>query len=229
MTANTILTIDDDKDINSLISVMLKKNGMNVVTCSDIKDFFQKVVEVKPNLCLVDLNLGDYEGFGFGIISSIRKKIGNDMIIIVMSRRSSRTDINRALEAGANDYIQKPLDENILVSKLNVFLNTKSSDTKFPKRAVPSDTGECYFEVPMNITSLNESQIFLYSRSYIAKGSLVSLHSEFFKGHKFGVQSVTLDRELGGYILEIHINNNDHQHILPEIRRLMLLSSPIED
>lgn len=226
---NIILTIDDDIDINNYLSLLLKKNDMNIVTCNDVKDFFHKVVEVQPSLCLIDLNLGGHEGFGFGIIGSIRKKIGNDLIIIVMSRRSSHEDINHALEIGANDYIQKPIDENILLSKLDLFLNKNISDIKFPKRKVPTGSGECYFDVPMSIHSLNESQIFLYSRSYIAKGSLISLHNDFFKGQKFGVQSVTLDRELGGYILEIHINKNDHQHLIPEIRRLMLLSSPNED
>ena len=228
MKTRKILTIDDDQDVNNLIQVILKKNDYTVKTCKDTKEFFSQVIEYKPNLCLVDLNIGDYDGFGFGIIELIRKKIGHDLIIIVMSRRNAPGDINRALESGANDYIQKPIDENILISKLNVFLD-KHADDNFPERPIPTGDQDCVFDVPMNITSISEESIFLYSRSYIAKGSLISLHNYFFKGFKFGVQSVTLNRELGGYIIEVHIDKNEHQHLLPEIRRIMISCSPLDD
>ena len=229
MKQRKVLTIDDDEDVNNLISVILRKNDYDVRTCQDINEYFSQVIEYQPNLCLVDLNLGDYEGFGFGIIETMRKKIGHEMIIVVMSRRSKPHDINKALECGANDYIQKPIDENILISKLNVFLDKNNDDINFPDRPIPAGDQDATFEIPMNITSINEKSIFLYSRSYIAKGSLISLHNSFFKGFKFGVQSVTLNRELGGYIIEIHVDKEEHTELLPEIRKMMLQCPPVDE
>ncbi len=221
-----ILTIDDDQDVNNLVKVILKKNNFEVMTCQTIEDFFKNVLEFKPHLCLIDLNIDKHDGFGWRIIETIRKKIGNSIIIIVMSRRNSTADINKSLECGANDYIQKPIDEGILVSKINVFLDKKSEQVKFPDRPIPTGDQDCYFELPLTIDHINEDAIFIYSQSYIGKGSLISLQNDFFKGLSFSVKSVTLDREKGGYHLEVHLDQNEHAHLLPEIRRILIETSP---
>ncbi len=222
-----ILTIDDDEDVNNLVKLHLKKHNFHVETCNSIEEFFKKVVDFKPHLCLVDLNLDNHDGFGWRIIETIRKKIGSSMIIIVMSRRNSTDDINRSLECGANDYIQKPIDENILLSKINVFLDKNSDEQTFPDRPIPTGDQDCFFDVPLYIDHMNEESIFLYSNSYIGKGSLISLKNDFFKGTSFGVKSVTKCREKGGYLVEIHLDQNEHDFIMPQIRRILIETPPL--
>lgn len=229
MTDRRILTIDDDEDINVLVKRILEKHDYECETVSKIEDFFQKVVEFKPNLCIVDLNLGDYEGFGYKIIEMMRKKIGNQIIIIVMSRRNSTEDITKALESGANDYIQKPIDENIIIAKLNVFLDKQDDDIQFPFYAIPSGDSECYFQVPLKIYSMNEEQITIYSNNYIAKGSLIELNNDFLASRSFTVSSVTLDRESGGYFVHLDLDPIEHSDLLPTIRKIMVKTPPLAE
>lgn len=224
-----ILTIDDDEDINQLVKIILNKNGYEVETSSEIEDFFRKVVEFKPHLCIVDLNLGDHEGFGYNIIELMRKKIGKEVIIIIMSRRNSAEDITRALECGANDYIQKPIDEQIIISKLDVFLGNEESTLNLPFYAVATGDRECYFQFPLNIYSMTEETITIYSNNYIAKGSLIELNNSFLDSRSFTVSNVILDREKGGYFIEVSIDAIDHEDLLPTVRKIMMKSSPIAE
>lgn len=229
MSQKRILTIDDDEDINLLVRKILKKHDFESESVSKIEDFFSKVVSFKPHLCIVDLNLGDHEGFGYKIVEMMRKKIGNEVVIIVMSRRNSEADIKRALEAGANDYIQKPIDENIIIAKLNVFLDKEDGEVQFPFYAIPTGDSECYFKIPLNIYSMNEEQITIYSNNYIAKGSLIELHNDFLASRKFTVSNVSLDRESGGYFLHLILDPIEHGDLLPTIRRIMVKSPPLAE
>jgi len=229
VTERRILTIDDDEDINLLVTKVLGKHGYESESVSKIEDFFQKFVEYKPHLCIVDLNLGDYEGFGYKIIEMMRKKIGNEIIIIVMSRRNSDEDIKKALEAGANDYIQKPIDENIIIAKLNVFLDKADDEIQFPFYAIPAGDSECYFQVPLKIYSMNEERITIYSNNYIAKGSLIELNNDFLASRSFTVGSVTLDRESGGYYVHLDLDPIEHQDLLPTIRKIMIKTPPLAE
>lgn len=217
-----ILIIDDDEDINNYLKVILKKNDFTVESSTNMKEFFEKVLSFKPHLCLVDLNIGEFNGVGFKILEMLRKKIGNEIIILIMSRRNSNSDINHALESGANDYIQKPLDELILINKLNLFLERNSDDSDLPFLAIASGEQEAKFQIPLTLYSLNEEYIKILSKNYIAKNTYIKIEDGAFGAHKFMIKDVEFNREENAFILKLELDDVNHKDLLPVIRKIII-------
>lgn len=217
-----VLIIDDDQDINNYLKVVLEKNDYSVESSTSMKEFFEKVMTFKPHLCLVDLNIGEFSGVGFKILEMLRKKIGNDIIILIMSRRDSNTDIQHALESGANDYIQKPLDDLILINKINLFLERNADDSDLPFLTIASGEQEASFQIPLTLYSLSEEYIKIISKNYIAKNTYINAVDGVFSGHKFMIKDVEFNREENAYILNIELDDVNHQDLFPIIRKIII-------
>ncbi len=118
MSSLLIYTIDDDTDFNQLLKMALKPYNISLKTHETAAEFTKSFKEKKPDLCILDLNLNKNGGEGFQLIKAIRNVIGKDLTIWAMSRRSGEEDVKKALIAGANDFLPKPLDDQLLCLKL---------------------------------------------------------------------------------------------------------------
>ncbi len=120
-TNNTIINLDDDPDFNNLLKVVLKRAGYQLFSATKPDDFAKLVKALDPALVMIDVNLDLGQGAGFTFLEALRNKLGLDLPVLVCSRRTSRADISRAMELGANDFISKPLDDTYLLQKLNIY------------------------------------------------------------------------------------------------------------
>ena len=113
MKLNSVLIIDDEKDICLLLKNFLKKKTDRVSCSVTLNDGFLKFKELKPDLLILDHNLPD----GHGIENIGHFKKGNkSLYVIVISAMSNLK--NSALENGADFFMEKPLS----FSKLNELL-----------------------------------------------------------------------------------------------------------
>lgn len=112
-----IYTLDDDESFNMLLNMLITPFGIGLKTHKISSDFTKSVKERAPRLCILDLNLGQM-GEGFQLLKAMRKVIGADLPIIIMSRRGESKDVQRAMQLGANDFVPKPLDDQYLLLKL---------------------------------------------------------------------------------------------------------------
>lgn len=229
-----ILTIDDHEDINNLLRVMLKRHNFIVETSSNIEDFFNKVISFGPHLCLVDLNLDTNIGFGFKIVESFRRTIGNEIFIIVISRRNDQADVIDALTKGADDYLTKPLDEIILVNKINTLFDIKSPpNLELPFYAIPTGNRDCSFSFPLQICELKENGLILYGPHCVAKGTLVELKGELIQqitnspSYRFTVKQVSKDSTIGGYFMEIEFDSLEKSDFVFRTRKILLQGPPL--
>ncbi len=186
MSMPVIYNIDDDDDFNTLLVVVLKKHGIKVVTHTDVKVFFNAIQESPPSACLVDLNLDTQFGAGFQIIQAIRSKLGHDIPLLVMSKRSSREDIAYALEIGANDYLGKPIDDLVLISKLKQYLpmdtfNDSFSTTELAHYAVTEKDERCDLSFDVQVKEISEFGITLCGNKFLSKGTPIYLSDPLIK------------------------------------------------
>lgn len=171
-----ILTIDDNEDFNKIVSAILKKNNFEVITTTSPNIFFEKLKNTNPALCLIDLNFDKSAGEGFQLIKAIRNKRGFDIPLLVLSRRSSQSDISLALQVGATDYIQKPIDEVTLISKINYALKLYQEDlSRFNFKKISTTLGTCHIKSHFKIYSLDEFGITITSKSLISKGTKIEI------------------------------------------------------
>ncbi len=119
-----ILVVEDDADIQQLVSYNLIKSGFNV-TCADSgEDALQILEEETVDLILLDLMLPGKNGME--VCAIIRDK--QDCIqtpIIMLTAKSEEDDIVTGLSCGADDYVTKPFSPRVLVARVQALLRRK--------------------------------------------------------------------------------------------------------
>ena len=111
MNSNKILLIEDDKDTVRAMAVRFKAQGYQLTVANDAISAISTARKEKPDLIVLDLGLP--AGDGFTVIQ--RLKANYDLMltpIIVVSARDPMMNEQRALEAGAEMFFQKPIDND---------------------------------------------------------------------------------------------------------------------
>jgi two-component system KDP operon response regulator KdpE len=115
---NTILIIEDEPQIRKVFNISLESAGYKVVQCDNGREGTRLAASVNPELVLLDLGLPDIDGKE--VITSIRE--WSQMPIIICSVRDADEEVIRALSAGADDYITKPFNPDVLLARIHANL-----------------------------------------------------------------------------------------------------------
>ena len=129
MENNTILVIDDDRNILAIIELYLKKEGYDVVTCTTGYDAMSTFRSVHPTLVVLDVMLPGQDGWS--ILHEIRQE--SKTPVIMLTAKGDTGERVRGLELGADDYIAKPFDSNELVARIKAVLRRFSPQTEMEK------------------------------------------------------------------------------------------------
>ena len=122
----TILTIDDDKNICRIISLYLEKEGFEVESVNDGAEGFKRFRELSPSLVLLDIMLPGMDGWT--VCKEIRKD--SDTPIIMLTAKGEVFDKVLGLELGADDYMVKPFDPKELVARVKAVIRRMSKPTE---------------------------------------------------------------------------------------------------
>ena len=109
-----ILLIEDDTKLNLLISEYLQKYNYEVMQIKNFQAVEQEIIASEPDLILLDITLPYLDGFY--LCRFIRKKL--TVPIIIVSSRDSDTEKIRGIELGADDYLDKPFNFELLLTKI---------------------------------------------------------------------------------------------------------------
>lgn len=121
---NTILCIEDEPPIRKMLTITLEGKGYKVVDADNGKEGARLVASVKPDLVLLDLGLPDMDGKE--VIESVRE--WSQVPIVICSVRSDDSEVVKALELGADDYVVKPFNPDVLLAR--IYANLRKSATQ---------------------------------------------------------------------------------------------------
>jgi CheY-like chemotaxis protein len=115
------ILIVEDNPINMELTTQLLEDDYELLTATDGAAGLSTATEHGPDLILMDLSLPVMDGW-----EAIRKirasaKIGHTPII-ALSAHAAQADIERAMAAGASDYVTKPVDEDVLLERIEALL-----------------------------------------------------------------------------------------------------------
>jgi two-component system alkaline phosphatase synthesis response regulator PhoP len=125
MSFNSILVIEDDKDILELIRYNLQKEHYQVTIADNGEEALEIIQKDPPNLILLDLMLPGIDGLEICRILKADSSLAMIPIIMV-SAKGEETDIVLGLELGAEDYIVKPFSPRVLIARIRTVLRRKS-------------------------------------------------------------------------------------------------------
>lgn len=115
---NTILVIEDELPIRKIVGISLESIGYKMVECDNGREGIRLSASVHPDLILLDLGLPDIDGKD--VIAGVRQWAQTP--IIVCSVRNSDDEIVQALAAGADDYVTKPFNSEVLLARIHANL-----------------------------------------------------------------------------------------------------------
>lgn len=128
-----ILVVEDDKEIQELITYFLTKEGYEVDRASDGLEGLKLLKENKNELVVLDLMLPNLDGKNFTrIVRDISSEYG-EPVIIMLTAKTEIEDVLDGLEIGADDYMKKPFDPRELVLRIKKFLKTTDREIKNEK------------------------------------------------------------------------------------------------
>lgn len=212
-----ILIIEDEPQIRKLLEINLETNGFKVVQASTGKEGLVLASAHTPDLILLDLGLPDMDGHA--LLKELR--LWYDKAIIILSVQKSETDIIKALDNGATDYLTKPFRTGELMARIRSAIRRNNSDLDSPKLTI----GNLEFDLAARTVMKDGELVKLTSTEFnlislLAKNEGRVLTHQFILKEIWGVgyQSETqyLRVFIGQLRKKIEENPNRPQHIITE-------------
>ena len=114
-----VLVVDDNPDASALLEEMLAAEGFNAVVCRTAAEALSSHRELKPVVVLLDWGLPDTPGIE---VCRELRKVDMDVLIVFISGRNDEASIARSFEAGADDFVTKPVRRGELMARLEARL-----------------------------------------------------------------------------------------------------------
>lgn len=122
-----ILLVDDEEDILEFVSYNLLKEGYSVYTATNGKEAIEKALEVTPHLILLDVMMPEMDGIETCQQIRTHRSLRNSVVAFLTARGEDYSQI-AGFDAGADDYITKPIRVKVLVSRIKALLKRTESN-----------------------------------------------------------------------------------------------------
>jgi two-component system OmpR family response regulator len=143
----TILVVDDEENILSLMAETLRLVGFEALTSSRGADALAKIRSEQIDLALLDINMPVMDGYE---VMERMRQIKPQLPVIMLSARQEKQEVIAGLRKGADDYVSKPFSVEEVVMRINAVLRRTQGDLNSSKIVVgpitlDTDTFQVYF------------------------------------------------------------------------------------
>lgn len=114
-----ILVVEDERDLNRFVSLSLRNNGYEVISCYDGQEALQRAENERFDLVLSDIMMPKMDGFE--LCESV-KALYKDIPFVFMTAKDDKLSKLTGYSLGVDDYVVKPFDMDILLMKLSAIL-----------------------------------------------------------------------------------------------------------
>ena len=119
-----ILVVDDDPNLVNVMKRTLEHIGYDIVVAKDGKQAMRSFYEHRPDLVILDVMMPYLDGFQ--VCQRIREMA--DTPILMLTAKDTDDDIMKAIELGADDYLNKSFDIDVLINHVTVLLERQHSE-----------------------------------------------------------------------------------------------------
>jgi two-component system KDP operon response regulator KdpE len=128
----TILIIDDDEIFVKLVTGTLEREGYTILAAHDGQEGLRQMYQGRPTLIILDINMPTMDGWT--VCQRVREV--SDVPIIMLTARGDPEEIIKGLDAGADDYIVKPFEMEVLLARLRANLRRAAGTSTLLKHNV---------------------------------------------------------------------------------------------
>jgi DNA-binding response OmpR family regulator len=176
-----LLIVDDDPDILKMADRILSHAGHQVVTAGDALKAIDLLGGGGFDVLVSDANMPLYSGFE--LIQTVRANPRYEHLSVAMlTGLRERKDVEKAVRAGVDDYIVKPLDPIMLVQKINSMIEKRPPEKKPEIRLNPeSSTAQAQMSVGVQLESISELGIVILTMTPLKVGDNVEISAAFLR------------------------------------------------
>jgi two-component system alkaline phosphatase synthesis response regulator PhoP len=208
-----ILVVDDDLDIIEILKYNLNKSGYLVKSAKNGIEAIKRAKKFMPNIILMDVMMPEMSGIE--ACSEIKQidELSETMIIFLSARSEDYTQIS-AYDAGADDYISKPIKPKILLKKISNIAKKIKSNKNMP---IVLDLGSIKINREEYLVTQNKNEIMLPRKEFELLFLLASKPEKVFNRDEimnkvWGTQVVVGDRTIDVHIRKLREKIGD-KHI----------------
>ena len=175
-----ILVVDDDKDILRMAEQILAEAGHVVVSASSAMEAVDHLRNASFDMVLSDANMPMHSGFD--LVQTLRKEPQwQNLAIAMLTGRREKKDIEKAVTAGVDDYIVKPIDPLLLIQKVETLFNKRPPENhpEWYVNAPEQGAGKVIF--PMTMQKISELGVTAQSVVPFQYGQVVEVRFQFFE------------------------------------------------
>ncbi|GGE36939.1 response regulator transcription factor [Psychroflexus planctonicus] len=195
-----ILIVDDEPDILEILSYNLSHVGYQVFTASNGLKAIEKAKKEKPHLIILDVMMPEMDGIE--ACEQMRKMdVLNETIITFLTARSEDYSQIAGFDAGADDYITKPIKPKVLISKVKALLRRFKEKNKKEVYTV----GDLTIDKHEYKIIINEEELSLPRKEFELLALLTSDPNKVFKRDEILQHVWGEDVVVGGRTIDVHI------------------------
>jgi DNA-binding response OmpR family regulator len=158
-----VLVAEDDRDFGNILSQYITISGFDVTLGRDGKEAWELFNQGKFDICVLDVMMPEMDGF---TLAEKIKEAQPDVPVIFLTAKSLKEDIVRGLKIGADDYITKPFDPEVLILRLNNILkraySSSNDEYKVSQTVLKYNTLELISGNAKEKLTLKEAQLLRY-------------------------------------------------------------------
>jgi two-component system, OmpR family, alkaline phosphatase synthesis response regulator PhoP len=198
-----VLIVDDEPDIIEILQYNLSKIGYEVYSASDGKQALKKAIAIVPDIIILDVMMPNVDGIQ--ACEEIRKipELQNVIIAFLTARGEDYSEI-AGLQAGADDYITKPIRPKVLIARLEALLKRKRINVPIEnsKKIVFEDIT---IDVEKHLVFYKEKELNLPNKEFKLLSLLVSKPERVFTRDEIYNQVWGTEIIVGDRTIDVHI------------------------
>lgn len=156
-----ILLVEDDVNFGAVLKSFLEMQDYAVTLCDDGDKGYAKFRQQQFDLCLLDVMMPHKDGF---TLAAEIRKYDSLVPLVFITAKNQKHDVLQGFEIGADDYITKPFDSEILVHKVKALLRRSAGGAGTNEQTDTINIGKFTFDIPMRTLKIGEETIQLSPR-----------------------------------------------------------------
>lgn len=176
-----ILIVDDQKSVLMTLEALLTPEGYVVVSATNAIDALHHLASEPFDLVITDAIMPG-GGDGYALTRTIRKQPQIAKIpVILLTGKREKSDVEKGIESGVNDYVIKPIDPELLLAKIKNLITKQDEEQPDKKNFIEAPVSfKAEWETKTEVVSVSELGLTLHSNTQMPVGKIVRINSPVF-------------------------------------------------
>ena len=196
-----ILLVDDEPDILEIVGYNLKNQGYQVYTANNGVEALKTAKKIIPNLILLDIMMPEMDGIETCEKIRAKKSLENTLIAFLTARNEDYSQV-AGFDAGADDYITKPIKPKVLISKVKSLLRRLKGESQQDSIV---EVGNITINREEYLVLKDKEKIFLPRKEFELLSLLTSKPGKVFKRDTILNRVWGNEVVVGGRTIDVHI------------------------